>query len=319
MSKQIFYIDPLEKLVTKKDSSLLLAHEMKARGKDVYILFKSDLFICSSSADVTINCHTFISSRADDFYLKSFELLKKVDVTITAQDTIHMRLEPPFDLTYMRSLWLLNFIKDQTNCNVINDPLGIMKNNEKVTSFLAKSHIDTFVGQAVGPFMTFVQKLRDHGEQNLILKPLDLFQGIGVQKVSLDQSNEELMDLFQRYSQEHDGQVVAQPFLKEVSSGEIRAIFYDRKLIGAIKKIPTEGSYLANIAQGATFSKTKLSQEELESCHHVCDILGEKVPWVAFDIIGGRISEVNITCPGLLVEVSKAMNLNLAAEIESLV
>ena len=314
MAKHIIFIDPLDKLIPKKDSSLLLAHELKAAGADVKILFKNELFLTTGS-QLTYKMFDFSSELSESFYLSDFEIKKTTEQKIESSDTIHMRLEPPFDLSYMRNLWILDYLKREIGCKVINDPNGIFVNNEKISSFVAAEFINTFIGTSVDKFMSIVHEYRGNGVNDIILKPIDLFQGIGVRKVNLSLEKGELANIFIKMTEEFKGPVLVQPFQEEILGGEIRAIFFNHKLMGAIKKIPKKGSYLANIAQGATFNQVDLNSKQSENCHKVCRHLGDSVPWVAFDIIGNKISEVNVTCPGLLVEVSNAENRNIAFEI----
>lgn len=316
MSRHIIFIDPIEKLIPKKDSSLLLAHALKKAGQEAYILFKDELHIISGN-NTTYEIFDFESSVGSDFYLTHFSLSESKEVSITEEDTIHMRLEPPFDLSYMRSLWMLDFIKQKVKCRIINDPKGILFNNEKITSFYAPNFIDSIIGSSAAKFQSAVNKWREDKVESLILKPVDLFQGIGVEKVSLSLNNNELNSIFVKMVEEYKGPIIAQPFQEQIKDGEIRSIYFAGKLLGAIKKVPKEGSYLANIAQGATFEKYELNEAQSDGCQKICDILGSDIPWVAFDIIGDKVSEVNITCPGLLVEVSKAEKKSLADMIVS--
>ena len=314
MSRHIIFIDPLEKLIPKKDSSLLFAHELKRAGENVSILYKDDLFL-TSGRKLSLRLASFDSQIDDNYYLKNFQLDKYESYELAEGDTLHMRLEPPFDLSYMRSLWMLNYIQGQTGCHVINNPNSILIFNEKITSFISDESIDTFIGSSPVEFLSIVEEYRNVGVKDLILKPIDLFQGIGVKKVSLGLSRNELEKEFLDMVEEFKGPVISQPFQNEVISGEVRAIFYKHELVGAIKKTPVKGSYLANIAQGASFERIDLTKAQMTNCLKICQHLGSEVPWVAFDIIGNKISEVNITCPGLLVEVSKALERNLASDI----
>lgn len=314
MSKHIIFIDPLEKLIPKKDSSLLLAHELQQIGEEVKILYKNELFL-STNKNLKYLMHNFESKVGDNFYLSHFALKNHSEVQILSSDTIHMRLEPPFDLSYMRSLWILDFLKREIGCKVINDPNGILNNNEKISSFLSEDFIETFIGSSVDKFLAVVENYREIGIDEIILKPIDLFQGIGVKKIKLSCRIDELKQSFLQMVEEFKGPIMVQPFQKEIVKGEIRAIFFKHKLMGAIQKIPKQGSFLANIAQGASFNKIELNNAQMKNCLKVCRHLGDAVPWVAFDIIGNKVSEVNVTCPGLLVEVSNAENKNLAAEI----
>lgn len=307
----ILFIDPLEKLSIKKDSSLLLALSLKKAGKKVFLLFEEDFFFDNTAEKLELNVYDFEGSfNESSFYVESFSLAKKQKFVLGEKTTIHMRIDPPFDTRYLRYLWMLISFENKYGVKTINKALGILKNNEKLLAYERKGSLESYVGSSKKGFLEFIGKLKKSHEY-LIMKPLDLYQGIGVEKVKLDDDCE---DSFVRKVKEFDGPVVCQPFVKEVESvGEIRTVFFKGREIGTILKKPPGGSFLANIAQGADFKEEKLSKETLKACEKIAgDLLKEGVDLIAYDILGDSISEINITCPGLLVEVSSACKKNLA-------
>lgn len=302
----IFFIDPLEKLSIKKDSSLMLAATMKDMGMDVKILFEKDFYV-SNNSELTFNLFDFNASlKEDGAYLNSFDITNSKEIAITAKDIIHMRIDPPFDTRYLRYLWMLHFIHDN-GIKVINTPDGILKYNEKLHAYSQKSALPSYVGSSSSGFQNFCRSLPVDSE--IILKPLDMYQGIGVEKVSLTNAN----DRFRVKVLENNGPIVAQIFCPEVKEGEVRSLYFKGKELGSILKIPKEGEFLANIAQGASFHAIELEDNLKLECDQICrHLVSEGVDWVAFDILDNHVSEINITCPGLLVEVSYAHKKNFA-------
>lgn len=310
--KQILFIDPLEKLNIKKDSTLMLAATMKQMQIEVVLLFEQDFYF-SNYANGGLLVYDFDVQFAEDgFYLKSFAKTQAKKIQLKAQDIFHMRIDPPFDARYLRYLWMLRSFQ-QVGVKVINSPDGILKFNEKLHAYSQKSSLPSFVGASVSEFENFCRSLSTN-YQDLILKPLDMFQGMGVEKLSLQDTN--LLSRFSEKIIECGGPVVAQPFYNAVKDGEIRSIYFLGSELASILKVPREGEFLANIAQGASFSPVQLSSSVKSDCDQIAkDLNAEGVPWVAFDIMGSHVSEINITCPGLLVEVSYAVKRNLAKEI----
>ena len=146
---------------------------------------------------------------------------------------------------------------------------------------------------------------------NLILKPLDLYSGIGVEKVAID--DHDLVAKFESKVREFEGAIITQPFQEEVYEGEIRSLYLDGVEIGTIMKKPVNGDFLANIAQGAEFHSITLPDNLKKECDEIAqEMLKDGVNFLAYDILAGAVTEVNVTCPGLLVEVSYAHNLNMA-------
>ena len=155
--------------------------------------------------------------------------------------------------------------------------------------------------------------MKKDGHLELVLKPLDLFQGIGVEKVNLDGSEREA---FNKKVSEYAGAIIAQPFLKEIQDGEVRSTYFKGVEIGSILKIPKSGDFISNIAGGASFEFYETTRKQKEICKAISiELMKHGVDWIAFDILGEYVQEVNITCPGLLVEVSKACDKNLANNI----
>ncbi|MBC96755.1 MAG: hypothetical protein CME63_03340 [Halobacteriovoraceae bacterium] len=320
MKKHILFIDPLDKLVPKKDSSLQLALTLKEMGKEVYLLFEKDFYFANHK-NPEFDCYNFRGSFVQDSpYIDNFILEDSQKVALDEDTILHMRIDPPFDTRYLRYLWMLKALKTKYKVNVLNDPEGILIHNEKMICYESQESVPTYVGSSSEGVLSFVEYLKSEGESELspalILKPVDLFQGIGVVKVEEGHTEEEFLKIFDEKRKEFKGSVVVQPYLKEVEQGEIRAIFFAGKELGSILKTPPKGKFLANIAQGAVFEEVELSHEVKAECMRYANELMEiGVPWVAFDILGGKVQEANLTCPGLLVEVSSALGENLAIPI----
>ncbi|EQC46596.1 glutathione synthetase/glutathione synthetase [Bacteriovorax sp. Seq25_V] len=308
--KHIYFIDPLEKLNTKKDSTMLMGLTSKDIGHESYFLFEKDFFIQNTS-EMIFDCYEFSGEIKEDFYVANLQLGEKKQVKLDGNCTLHMRIDPPYDSRYQRYLWMLNFLSEK-GVNVANNPIGIMKHNEKLEAYKIEGGFESYVGASLSGAIKFVQALKTDGVEYLILKPLDLFQGIGVEKIHVDQ----LEERFPKKAKEYHGPVVIQAFEAKVAKGEIRSIFYKAKELGTILKVPKDGEFLANIAQGASFHQVELSSKLVQECETVCkNLMKDGVDLVAFDILGDKISEVNVTCPGLLVEVSHAVGENLAKKL----
>ncbi len=305
--RHLLLIDPIEKLNIKKDSSLMLALAMQRRGIECFVFFEKD-FAIHNQGTQKLTVHSFKGSvKEDGIYLASFETTGAKVIELNSQDLIHMRLDPPFDSRYLRILWMLDNLVEM-GIQVLNHPRGIMQFNEKLYAYRSQGALASFVGSNVKLAAQFVQSLNPKPEA-LILKPMDLYSGLGVEKWPVTGWEERFVEKVN----ELNGPVIVQPYDHSVTKGEIRSLFFKGKEIGTILKTPKDGEFLSNIAQGATFGPHPLSKIAAERCELIVnELIGHGVDWVAFDILGDAISEVNITCPGLLVEVSYAHKKNLA-------
>jgi glutathione synthase len=308
--RHLLLIDSLEQLNIKKDSSLMLALTMQKRGIEVYVFFERD-FAIQNVGTQKLRVHTFQGRlKEDGIYLASFETTSEKVIELDTEDVIHMRLDPPFDSRYLRILWMLDHLVSQ-GVRVMNDPRGIMIFNEKLYAYRSVGATSSYVGQNLKLAQQFVQHLNPK-PLALILKPLDLYSGLGVEKISLNYWEKR----FEEKVVELQGPVIVQPFIEAITSGEIRSIYFKEKELGTILKTPKDGEFLSNIAQGASFRKEELSPKPRAQCEKIVkELMAFGVDWVAFDVLGDSIQEVNITCPGLLVEVSFAYERNLADEI----
>jgi glutathione synthase len=313
--RHLLLIDPIEKLNVKKDSSFMLALALQRRGIETYVFFEKD-FATHNQGTQKLTVHAFEGElKEDGIYMSAFKTTHtKVIELDAATDIIHMRLDPPFDSRYLRILWMLDDLA-QMGMQVLNHPRGIMLFNEKLYAYRAKGSVASFVGQNVKLAAQFVHNLNPKPSA-LILKPMDLYSGIGVEKLPVTGWEER----FEEKVNELNGPVIVQPFIEAVTKGEVRSLYFKGQELGTILKMPKEGEFLSNIAQGATFKAVELSELSRSRCEaFVKELADYGVDWVAFDILGDAVTEVNITCPGLLVEVSYALKKNLADVVIDLI
>lgn len=305
--RHFLLIDPLENLTIRKDSTLMLALAMQKRGVEVYLMFESE-FAIQNLGSHKVTVHIFKGSlKEDGIYLASFETADSKILELKPSDVVHMRLDPPFDSRYLRILWMLDNLR-ASGILVMNDPRGIMQFNEKLYAYRKEGSVASYIGGNLKLARQFVASLSPKPSA-LILKPMDLYSGIGVEKLT----HESWEKRFEEKVVELGGPVIVQPFVDAVSQGEVRSLYFMQKELGTILKTPKQGEFLSNIAQGATFHAYPLSSLARQRCEEIVKELAEYgVDWVAFDILADSVSEVNITCPGLLVEVSYAHQKNLA-------
>lgn len=312
--RHIFFINQLEKLNIRKDSSLMMALSFKKRGEEVYLLFENDFYVRNHGA-IDLNCYSFTGNFIkDSFYIEAIELGASTIITIGAADIFHMRIDPPVDVKYIRYLWMQQML-EVNGVNVVNAPRGILQYNEKILAYSYDQYsIKTFLGSSVTQFEKFIDELKASGVDEIILKPIDLFCGIGVEKLSINDPH--LMDIFKQRVLDFAGAIIGQPFMKEVYRGEFRTIYFDGKELGTIKKTPPPGEFLANIARGATYQVSTINDKLKSACDDIsAKLLNDGVRLVAFDLLGDSVTEVNITCPGLILEMSQAYNKNLSFQI----
>jgi len=313
-TKHLFFINNLTDLIVKKDSTLAIIAALKDIGHEVYLLFQDD-FYYQNTLEVTFKMYDFnYKWDTSKLYLEDFTLKDFSKVKINENFLVHLRLDPPFDLRYLRYCWMWDSLEKIIGFKTTNKASEILKNNEKLLAYNSPDSCPTLI---TSNFESFTKFINDLSATEVVCKPVDLYQGIGV--VKLDTKLKSLESKFHELVKEYDGPIVVQPFLENVKKGELRIVYFNNIYIGAIKKIPKEGGFISNIAFGATYHDYQPSKIELDLCERYSgDLYKDGLNFLAFDILDNQIQEINVTCPGLIVELSKASGQNKALEIANL-
>jgi len=315
--RHFFLIDPLDKLCVEWDTTLSLVSNMKSMGKEVYLLFEKDFFYCNY-LPLRFKAYEFHSTFIEvESKNTEFSLRREQSFSWGQGDVLHMRLDPPFDSRYQRILWMLKAIK-KAGVKVINDPEGIMLHNEKLYACEQKESCPSLVGSSLSAFKIFIDAIKEDNYEALILKPLDLYQGKGVERVFFkDVSEEKLNDIFLTKVEQAQGAVVVQPYLKEVEQGEVRSTYFMGEELASILKLPLKGGFLANmVSSESNCLPIPLSIDQKKMCDRIAKELAQHgVHWIAFDLLGSTVSEVNVTCPGLISETCRQYKKNLYKEM----
>ena len=211
-------------------------------------------------------------------------------------------------MNYLTSTYLLDFVGDKTL--IVNNPFWVRNFPEKLL-VLNYSHL--MPATIISSKIDVIQKFREqYGE--IILKPLYGNGGAGVFKLDNDDKNfVSLMELFLMNSSEP---LIAQEFIPEVSKGDKRIILLDGEILGAINRIPKKGEIRSNMHVGGKAVATELSVDEINICNEIGNNLRENGQiFVGIDVIGGKLTEINVTSPTGLQELERFENKNFASKV----
>jgi len=288
--KYLFILDPFERLHLEADSSLLLMNEALSRDCEVYSSTEFDISRNNRSLFCRVRRHEnkltpdIIEEEPvyNDFDMETFDL-------------IMIRKDPPFDSSYLTLLLLL---LDLRRPWIINNPLSVLRYNEKLAIFLFPEFItETIVTSSLPRITRFIDEVGGAA----VLKPLFSCSGRGV--LLLRNSDPSLEAAIISATDGGTEKVMVQRYLSEVTAGETRVFLLEDRPLAVMKKVPADGSFKANFDFGARGGPHTLTENESEICRVVgafCKIEG--IILSALDIIGGQLSEFNITSPGLLSE-----------------
>ena len=304
MIKVGFQMDPLDNIDPRLDTSFRLAEEAELRGYSVFHELPNNLSF--SKARIIANGHFVKLNRKQN---PSFKILKNKTIDIGHDlDILWLRQDPPFNMDYLSSTYLLDFVGNETL--IVNNPFWVRNFPEKL---LVLNYPQLMPATIITSRIEVIQEFREkYGD--IILKPLYGNGGAGVFKINYNDKNfVALFELFQMNSTEP---LIAQEFLPEVINGDKRIILLDGEILGAINRIPQKGEIRSNMHVGGKAVATELSIDEIKICEQISYTLKEHGQiFVGIDVIGGKLTEINVTSPTGLQELEKFENKNLASKV----
>lgn len=226
-----------------------------------------------------------------------FEPETEIDLAADV-DVVLMRQDPPFDMSYITACHLLELITDQTL--VLNNPAFVRGSPEKLFPLMFSEIMPaTLISRDMQAISTFRQTHKD-----IILKPLYGNGGAGVFRVKEDDGNySSLMEMFLERSREP---IIAQAFLPAVKDGDKRVILIDGEAVGAINRRPRPGETRSNMHVGGTPEPIELDEADRKICHLIGPELKKRGQvLVGIDVIGGKLTEVNVTSPTGVQELKR--------------
>lgn len=299
----VFVMDPLHTCHPDKDSTFVLMLESQRRGHTIYYCHPSELYVKDG--------HPFARAqkarvmRATPHYaLEEIETLPLLET-----DAVFMRKDPPFDMTYVFSTYILDLLLDKVL--VVNDTVGIKRANEKMyPQNFPHLHPRTLVARDMHQLKAFLDELG--GE--MIVKPWDGNGGRGVLLVSRKDRN--LSSLLELATQEGRAYVIAQQYIPEVRQGDKRIILVNGEPKGAILRIPAEEDNRGNMHVGARVERTQLTDREREICATIAPALRrDGLLFVGIDVIGDYLTEINVTSPTGIQELNRFEGTSVEADI----
>ena len=293
-------MDPVESINIETDTSFALGLEAQARGHKLYYYQPKDLSIYNGQVKASISEIAFQKESGEHFTLG-----KKIFSSFNDIDVVLMRQDPPFDMNYITYTHLLERLPKTVL--VLNNPAEVRNAPEKIF-VLNFAHLmpPTLISANFKEVEEFF-----HEHNNIILKPLYAHGGADINQIT---KLEDLSGTFNELINQYNAPLIAQKFLKEVKDGDKRVILIDGEVAGAINRIPPAGDIRSNTAIGGSAHKTELTKRDQE----ICDAIGPELKkrgltLAGIDIIGGYITEINVTSPTGIPFIDDIYDTNLSA------
>ena len=265
------------------------AHVVEVLEKD---FVKESVFVNSKWG---IKSQIKIKSDKDYYILENFNL--------TDADLIFMRSDPPVDDEYLQCCSCLEKIQDEVL--IINKPTSLFTNEKLCTLKWPELIPKTFLIDK--PNQSILEEYIEIFPTGIVVKPLNLCGGEGVQMYNGRNFDSLNLD---------DSQYIIQEFIKEVYEGDKRIIMLNGEPLGAILRVAKEGSFICNFHAGGSPYPTEINKDDINICNKIKSFLIESgIYFAGIDIIGGKLTEINITSPTCVQEINRANNVKLEKNV----
>ncbi len=301
--KVAIQMDPIDAIDINADSSFRIAEEAQARGHELF--FYTPDMLAYREGRVTAKGWPLTVRREQGNH---FDLGSQAEADLADWDVVWLRQDPPFDMGYITTTHLLDRIHAGTL--VVNDPTWVRNWPEKLKVL---DYPDLTPPTAIARDLETLKAFRaDHGD--VILKPLYGNGGAGVFKLGAGDSN--LNSLHELFSGINREPLIMQKFLPDVTKGDKRVILVDGAPVGGINRVPAKGETRSNMHVGGRAEKTELTERDLEICARIGkDLKDHGQVFVGIDVIGGWLTEINVTSPTGIQELERFDGVNIAAKI----
>ena len=298
-------MDPIAAINIKKDSTFAMLLEAQRRGWPIAYMEQGDLFLRDGKAFARIR-----TLRVQDNAEHWFDLGAETVESLSALDVILMRKDPPFDMEYIYTTYLLERAETE-GVLVVNKPQSLRDCNEKLfTARFPQCTPPTLVTRSKTRLRDFLNEFGD-----IILKPLSGMGGASVFRLRAGDPN--LNVVIETMTEHEQRFVMAQKFIPEISEGDKRILMINGEPVPyALARIPAEGETRGNLAAGGRGVGVPLSPRDRWICEHVGPVLREKgLLFVGLDVIGDYLTEINVTSPTCIRELDTLYGLNIAAQV----
>lgn len=300
----VVVMDPPSTVKIDEDTSFALMFEAQQRGHEVDHCLISDLFLDRGRVWARVR-----RARCELDPARPIALGAPEDVDLAAVDVVLMRKDPPFDEDYLWATLLLEHARGETL--LVNDPRGLRDANEKIyATYFPELMTDTMISSDKARIKAFLARLGTRG----VLKPLSGAGGEGI--FALDPSDPNLNAIIETVTRGGRQLAMVQRYLPEVVEGDKRVLLLDGEPLGAILRVPQGGDLRSNIHAGGRVDAAELDDDDRRIIAAVAPRLrADGLIFVGLDVIGGKLTEVNVTSPTGIQQMARLMGENVSARV----
>jgi len=298
-------MDPIHAIKYEKDSTLAMLIEAQKRQYQIYYMEQQDLFSRQGKSFSSARPIKVYNNKTNWFEFGNSEL-----ISLDQLDVILMRKDPPFDMNFIYTTYLLDEA-EKSGCLIVNKPQSLRDCNEKffATEF-PQCCPALLVSQNHSLILDFINQHKD-----VVVKPLDGMGGESIFRIKQgDQNTNVILETLTKNGQTP---IMVQGFIPKVSAGDKRILLINGKPISSgLLRIPAKGELRGNLAAGGTGKVAPLTERDYWICDQVAPTLVAKgLIFVGIDVIGDYLTEINVTSPTCIREIDKATGLNISSTL----
>jgi glutathione synthase len=302
----VFVMDTLDRVSSLKDTTFAFIRAAQRRGHESFHCLPRDLHVTGGAVHATTHAVRILD---DAPFIALIRDKGRVEVPIAEADAVFIRKDPPFDQEYLYATLMLEHARGKTL--IVNDPRGLRDANEKLYAMNFPEWTPTTI---VTADRDRIQGFLEYVGGQAVIKPLDGAGGMGVIQLRKDDRNvRAIVDLL---TLEGTRLAMVQSFLPEVAIGDKRVLLLDGEPLGAILRVPRPDDIRSNIHAGGNVVPTELTEREKSLVRSIAPRLKKDgLYFVGLDVIGERLTEVNVTSPTGIQELSRFVNADKAETV----
>lgn len=297
-------MDPIARIHFKKDTTLAFLLEAQKRHHSLSYFEQKDLFVLDGLA-YGMARKLQVYNQPEHYYTLSDESVIKLQEL----DIILMRKDPPFDMQYIYTTYILELAEKQ-GVIVVNKPQGLRDANEKLfAQWFPQCMPKTLVSNVAHRIKEFISEHKD-----VVLKPLHAMGGGSIFRVVESDVNTNV--IIETLSENGSQFIMVQKFIPEITTGDKRILLINGEPIPfALARIPKKGEIRGNLAAGGTGIGVELTEHDYWICQQVGPILKQKgLLFVGLDVIGEYLTEINVTSPTCVRELEAIYAINISGQ-----
>ncbi|APS00810.1 glutathione synthase [Pajaroellobacter abortibovis] len=301
--KFLYLMDPMHQLNPECDTTLALQRASQQRAHECFHCLLQDIAVERGEAFAWMRRILPLSTTPP------FELGTVEKVSLRHMDAFFLRKDPPVDSLFLHTTLLLEIMRNQLL--FINDPRGLREANEKLYILHFPSLIPTTLVSSHTPHI--LEFLATVGGK-AIAKPIDRAGGAGI--MILQQKDPNTRSILEMLTQEGSKPIIVQQFIAEVSQGDKRILLLDGNILGAINRVPQQDDFRSNIHVGGRVEPCEVTLRERQIVDELAPRLRrDGLLLVGIDVIGGKLTEINVTSPTGLQQLSRHVGREVSIEV----